>query len=289
MSADSRILTIGAARLTMPEGCAAELFFTFTAPEERLTVSVYADSVDADPQAMAEDRLNFARNLAGQGMAVIRQQPGEVAGKASCATILQAKENDGSRSTLCQLLVRLSPRHYLDLKYQFSQRSTGSRDDFDRMVAELHLDGTARVTPTNSTGWTTRELPSLQLGLPSRLKRSTPYIFSDSAGKIKWSADAWVVGPSPEIPTETIQADPPAPGSMAREESFYANNIAGNITFRRTIDAETGKAGDQIVRGEVVVQRRVRVLVRGRGPDADGEKLDRDLRFVLQNLTLKED
>lgn len=58
MPDDPRVLPIGPVRLTMPEGCVAELSFTFTAPGERLTISSYLETADANPQEIATARLN---------------------------------------------------------------------------------------------------------------------------------------------------------------------------------------------------------------------------------------
>lgn len=212
--------------------------------------------------------------------------------RASCVTVVQSKEGDGQTSTLCQLLIRLAPRRFLDLKHQFHQRSKGSQNDFNRIVAELHLEG-AGPLPADpagvSTGWVTRDLPTLRVVLPPRLKRASPYTFSDAAGKIKWSADSWLLGQSPENGVPTIPPDESSPMSVGHEESFVSSNATGTVTLRRTTDSETGQAGERIVRGEVTVRQRARVILRGHGPDSGGEKMDRDLRFMLQNLALKED
>jgi hypothetical protein len=76
--------------------------------------------------------------------------------------------------------------------------------------------------------------------------------------------------------------------SGKRDEAFNKTNVAGSITVLRTTDPEMGVAGDRIARGEVVVGRRAKVIIRGVGPDSLGDRLEGDLKSMLEHITLSE-
>ncbi len=292
MPSDSRVLSVGPVRLTMPDGCVAELFFTFTGQDEKLMVTSYLETGDVDTKELAARRLESSRELVGDGLEVFRRQPGKVGDRVSYVTILKCTESDGQTSMFCQMLIELGRKRFLDLKYEFGQHSRGSLEEFDRIIGTLRLkdDRAPReASAAAPAGWADLDLSAVVLRLPPRLTRVTPYSFADTAKNIEWSADGWPLSWAPGHPTNTIPPDVSSPMSVVkRTETVSANQVVGTLTTISTTDPETGEIGDRIVRGEVVVCERARVIVRGRGPDSTAEKLEADLKRVLQNLILAE-
>lgn len=291
MPNDSRVLPVGPVRLTMPEGCTAELFCTFNAPDERLEVSSYLETEEGGPKEVAARRLKSARAVVGESVEVLREQSDKIRERAACVTVLRCKESNGQTGTLCQMLLELAPKRFLELQYEFGQHSKGSLKDFDRVTSLLRLQSDSTQDegpPSVPIGWVSCQLPSVTICRPPRLRRASPYSFVDATKNLRWSADAWVLGAIPEA-TNSIPPEASSPmTSGKRDEAFNKTNVAGSITVLRTTDPEMGVAGDRIARGEVVVGRRAKVIIRGVGPDSLGDRLEGDLKSMLEHITLSE-
>ncbi len=288
MPDDSRTLKVGPVLLTMPDGCVPEIFLNFTGPDEKLEFSLCSEATDAEPKTLAERNMAVSKALAGDAMKVLREKPGQTGDRLTYESVIKAGEPDGKVATMCQYLTRLRPKLFLDISFQFGSRNPGGLEDFDRMIQSLHVAGDkvpAEKPKAPPSGWILREdIPRLTIQMRSRLKRTTAYSFADARRGIRWVAEGWVLGQKPEAGTNTIPPEIVSPMRTPKEDSFASPDVAGTLTTVRTVDPESGKAGERVVRAEVVVEQKVRMSIRGTGPDAAGERLDADLKFILNNL-----
>jgi hypothetical protein len=223
---------------------------------------------------------------------VLREKAGKVGEHPSFEIIIKAQEPDGKIFTICLALIKLSPKRFLDVTYQFGDRKNPGFEDFDQMIASLRfdIDEAPREKPAAPPpGWILREdIPTLRLQMRTRLKRTTPYAFADVRRQVRWSAEAWVLGLKPEGGLDTIPPEVSSPMRTAKEDSYSHNDVAGSISTIRAVDPETGRAGERVVRAEMVLKQKFRVVIRGAGPDSSGEKLDADLKFIFKNLKPKD-
>ncbi|HWA24634.1 MAG TPA: hypothetical protein VG734_03090 [Lacunisphaera sp.] len=287
MPEKSSILAVGPVQLTLPEGCVPEVFFTFVAGEERLMVTEEPDA--ASLETIVARRLEGAREVAGESLKVIRNEPVTIGTRPAQVLVAEVEERRNRNATFCLLLLRPEPHRLFELRYEFDARSTGSTQDFEQIVRSIQPKGESR--PPSATGsaqgWTSHDVLTALLLAPARLQRATPYSFANAAKHTRWVAAAGVLGgPNGNldrmIPPEAVS---PMLTQLSEDQEVAAHG-SGTVTVFSSSDTETGAAGESIVRGEFVLHRRVRLVIRGTGPEAGS--LQEDLRRMFQRLALSE-
>jgi len=289
----SNDLLIGPVRVMLPPGCVAQLFFSFDARDEKLNISSYQETQDGGPGDVAARRVASVAQGLGDSLQVLRQQPGTIFGFPSYLLLLRFKDDSGHVSNSSQFFIETGPRRFIELRYEFGANSSGSQDDFDTVVRSLRLKAAGRPPADRQPSppaWITWDLPEITMALPTRLKRTTPYTFNDPERRQKWVADAWSL-PRDAMTMQSypIPPEPNSPIPLDRhQESFSSNNVAGTLTFLRTVNTETGKPGNRVARAEVLVDQHISVVIRGTAPDSSGDALGQDIKSILGAISVTE-